>query len=72
MLIGEVTTRLSDDFCTQHPSIPWHEIAGMRNRLVRHNGNINWPLVWITASQDAPQLLEKLVSLVAKSPSNSA
>ena len=29
--IGELTTRLSDDFKSQHSEIPWHKIKGLRN-----------------------------------------
>ncbi|MCU0569579.1 MAG: DUF86 domain-containing protein [Oculatellaceae cyanobacterium Prado106] len=30
-IIGEATKRLSKDFREQHPTIPWREIAGMRD-----------------------------------------
>lgn len=30
-IIGEATKRLSKDFREQHPTIPWKEIAGMRD-----------------------------------------
>lgn len=60
MLIGEAVRRLSSEFCDANPSIPWRQIAGMRNRLVHHYDNINLPLVWITASRDVPELLAEL------------
>ena len=64
MLIGEAVRRLSTDFCDKHPTIPWHKMAGMRNRLVHHYDKIDWPLVWTTAHRDVPQLLAELEPLV--------
>lgn len=60
MLIGEAVRRLSTDFCDQHSSIPWHQMAGMRNRLVHHYDKIDWPLVWTTACRNVPILLAAL------------
>jgi uncharacterized protein with HEPN domain len=35
-IIGEATKRLSKDFREQHPTIPWKEIAGMRD-VITHD-----------------------------------
>ncbi|MGB3292349.1 MAG: HepT-like ribonuclease domain-containing protein [Phormidesmis sp.] len=32
-IIGEATKRLSREFRNQHPTIPWRQIAGMRDIL---------------------------------------
>ena len=64
MLIGEAVRRLSSDFCDMHPTIPWRQIAGMRNRLVHHYDKIDLPLVWTTACRDVPQLLAELEPVV--------
>lgn len=34
-IIGEATKRLSKDFRDQHPTIPWKEIAGMRDVITQ-------------------------------------
>jgi uncharacterized protein with HEPN domain len=64
MLIGEAVRRLPPNFCDQHQSIPWPQIAAMRNRLIHHYDKIDWPLVWVTASRDVPALLKELESQV--------
>lgn len=64
MLIGEATKRLSADFCNAHPSIPWRQIAGMRNRLVHHYDKIDLPLVWTTARRDVAQLQAELETVL--------
>ena len=35
-----------------HPSIPWPEVIGMRNRHVHVYFNIDLPLVWDTVCND--------------------
>jgi uncharacterized protein with HEPN domain len=72
MLIGEAVRRLSPEFCAQHPSIPWHQIAGMRNRLIHHYDKIDWPLVWTTAELDVAKLLAELEPLIADAPNDQA
>ena len=32
--IGEKVNMLDDDFYDKHPEIPWHELYGLRNRIV--------------------------------------
>lgn len=68
MLIGEAVRRLSPEFCAQHSLVPWHQMAGMRNRLIHHYDKIDWPLVWSTAASDVPGLLAELEPLVQDSP----
>ncbi len=60
ILIGEAVRRLSDEFRQANSQIPWSQYAGMRNRLVHQYDAINWSLVWITASQELPELLTTL------------
>jgi len=60
MLIGEAAKRLSEELYNKHPSIPWRQICGMRDRLVHQYDKVNWPLVWTTARRDVPALLAKL------------
>ena len=50
--------RLSAEFRSRHPEIPWHRIAGMRDRLIHRYGNIDYGEVWKTASIDVPLLSE--------------
>jgi uncharacterized protein with HEPN domain len=34
VILGEACTRLSSEFRTEHESIPWRQINGMRNRII--------------------------------------
>ena len=33
-VMGEATKQISEEARTQHPNIPWHQIAGIRDRMV--------------------------------------
>ena len=63
-IMGEAARRVSADFRWQHPDLPWHEMIGMRNRIVHGYDEINWQIVWHTASRDIPDLIHKLAPLL--------
>ena len=44
-IIGEATRRLSEDFRSRHPAIPWGKMAAMRNSIVHGYDSINWDVV---------------------------
>ncbi|HJK78273.1 MAG TPA: DUF86 domain-containing protein [Methanocorpusculum sp.] len=51
-IIGEASKKLSTetkDRCTQ---IPWHHVAGMRDRLTHGYFEVNWELVWNVLQND--------------------
>ena len=64
LVIGEAVTRLSPEFRSSHPEIEWAKIAGMRNRLIHGYDKIRWDLVWRTATEAVPQLLEQIEALL--------
>ena len=63
-IVGEAASRLSEDTRRAHPSIPWPEVIGMRNRLVHVYFNIDLPLVGDTVCNDLPGLIAQLETLV--------
>jgi uncharacterized protein with HEPN domain len=66
-IIGEAVKRLSEPFRKAHPSIPWQNIAGMRDKLIHDYFGIDVATVWLTVQQDIPPLkAEVLKSLSQK------
>ncbi len=55
-IIGEATKRVSKDFCSNHPDIPWSDMAGMRDVLIHDYIDVDFGVVWKTASEDIPRL----------------
>jgi len=64
LVIGEAVNRLPEEFRAQRPSVPWRQIAAMRNRLIHEYDKINWRLVWKTVTEDVPFLLAEMQGLV--------
>jgi uncharacterized protein with HEPN domain len=61
-VIGEAVKRLSKEFRTDHPEIPWALIAGMRDNLIHGYDLVDWDEVWKTSTVDVPELSDKIKS----------
>ena len=55
-VIGEATKRVSKEFRSKHPDIPWSDMAGMRDLLIHDYIDVDFGVVWKTASEDIPNL----------------
>jgi len=55
-IIGEATKRVSKEFRAKHPDIPWSDMAGMRDVLIHDYIDVDFGVVWKTASEDIPNL----------------
>lgn len=45
-IIGEATKRLSDEVRKRYPTVPWKNMAGVRDRLIHHYFGISLDVVW--------------------------
>ena len=68
MIMGEAVKRLSDEFRSQNPDIPWSSVAGMRDRLIHAYERVSLDIVWDTAVGAVPDLLTTLKPFVPKPP----
>ncbi len=59
-VIGEAAEHVSDEFKETHPQIPWHEIIGMRHRIVHDYMNVDEDVVWAVVKNDLPSLADVL------------
>ncbi len=64
LLLGEATKRLSLEFRSAHPHIPWSKMAGMRDKLIHDYDEVDLDEIWKTVTTDIPKLLTVLVPLV--------
>lgn len=64
-IIGEATKRLSKEFREQHPTIPWKEIAGMRDVITHDYDEVDLDEVWTVINENLPQLLSYIEPLVS-------
>jgi len=59
-IIGEASTKITDDFIKANPKIPWREIKDFRNKLIHDYWEVDLELIWNVVLQDIP-MLEKLL-----------
>jgi uncharacterized protein with HEPN domain len=67
-IIGEAARRVSEEFKSSHPEIPWRGIIGQRHVLAHEYGGINHRIIWNLVEIHIPALVELLVPLVPPSP----
>lgn len=67
-IIGEAASRLSRTFWDAHPEIEWRDIVGFRNIAVHAYFAVEWPIVWIAATEDAPVLRDKISAILDREP----
>lgn len=60
LLIGEAANAVSPQAKANIPVIPWKKIIGMRNQLVHGYFEISYRIVWITVTEEIPQLIAEL------------
>jgi uncharacterized protein with HEPN domain len=63
-IIGEAAARLPVEFLERHPDIEWADIVGFRNIAIHAYFAVEWPIVWVTATQDVPELRRKIASIL--------
>lgn len=59
-VIGEAAANLSSEFTERHSHIPFHEVIGMRNRIVHEYWAVDDETVWKTCTQDIPDFAKLL------------
>jgi uncharacterized protein with HEPN domain len=63
--IGEICNQeLSSAFKSKYNSIPWHQIYGLRNRIVHGYDHVNMIIVWETITDDLPILHKNLETIL--------
>jgi len=66
LVIGEAASHLSNDLKMKYPDIPWKVIISFRNRSIHSYFNVNWEIVWDTATIDAPVLWKHIAQVLSE------
>jgi hypothetical protein len=59
-IIGEASTKVSRDFVSSHPNLPWKQMRDMRNVLIHAYAEVDMNVVWDVVQNDLPVLLRQL------------
>jgi uncharacterized protein with HEPN domain len=63
-VIGEATKRLSKQFCSRHPDVPWRRIAGLRDVLIHDYMGVDINAVWEITQKNLPPLRIRIESIL--------
>jgi uncharacterized protein with HEPN domain len=55
-IIGEVSSKIEDDFKLAHPEIEWQRMKGLRNRMIHDYSGIDYQVVWDIISEYLDEL----------------
>ena len=67
-IVGEAARRVSEDFRTAHPEIPWRQIIAQRNVLAHEYGEIKQDRIWAAATDGVSKLIAAVEPLVPDAP----
>ena len=63
-IIGEATKRLSQEFRSIYPAIPWRQMAGMRDILIHNYDNVDFDAVWNVATMSITPLIKQIEIII--------
>lgn len=58
-IVGEAIKKIPVLLRKKYPSIPWKDLAGMRDKLIHNYSGVNLSIVWETVTQELPRLLKE-------------
>lgn len=63
-VVGEASRRVSGEYRERHPEVPWRLMGDFRNKLIHDYFALDLEIIWKTAVEDTPTLLEQIERLV--------
>ncbi|HEY3169907.1 MAG TPA: DUF86 domain-containing protein [Thermoanaerobaculia bacterium] len=67
-VIGEAAARVSPELKARYAEVPWSGIVGFRNIAVHAYFSVNWGIVWVTASEEIPELEAQIRTILVAEP----
>lgn len=66
IIVGEATKRLSAEFREKYKTIPWKEMAGMRDVVIHDYDKIDFEILWNVIHINFPEILPELQAILNK------
>ena len=65
-VIGEAARRISDEFQSLWPDLPWCDMIGMRNVMIHGYDTVDLSIVWRTVQHDLPDLVQGIEGIMGQ------
>lgn len=65
-IIGQAVKGLSGQTRALEPSVPWRQIAGMRDKLIHEYFGVDLTLVWDVVERELPALRPRVEELIQR------
>lgn len=65
-IIGEAAKKVPPDFRSEHPTLDWRAMSGMRDRLIHGYFGVDYELVWDVVRNRIPQLRADIASILGE------
>ena len=63
-VIGEAISRLSLELRDRHAEVPWRQIIAVRHRIVHAYFDLDWQILWDSATSDIPELYGQVAGIL--------
>ncbi|MBM3128475.1 MAG: DUF86 domain-containing protein [Chloroflexi bacterium] len=63
-VIGEAAKHVSALTRRDNPTIPWRDLAGVRDKLIHQYFGVNFAIVWKIVREELPPLLPQLAEIL--------
>ena len=64
--IGEKVNLVPESVYEQYPDVPWHELYGLRNRIVHGYEKVKKSIVWATIVKDLPEIKKQIQKILSE------
>jgi uncharacterized protein with HEPN domain len=65
-IIGEAVKNIPSEIKAEYPAVEWHEIMGMRNKVVHEYFSVDEEILWKTIKQDLPIFKKHIQEIIGK------
>ena len=69
-IIGEAASRLKDEDRKRAPNVPWHRIAGLRNRIVHAYFDVDTREIWRIVQEELTEFRDAIQQTLDSSGKN--